>query len=89
MFLDIAREAAARGVRAIDMGYSEQAYKYKLTNVITEMSYGLVDSSPWRRHLHRRRLNLRQQLKGLWFKDAIKPIVRRIMPNLGKNRYQQ
>lgn len=89
MFLDIAKEAAARGVRAIDMGYSEQAYKYKLTNVITEMSYGLVDPSPWRRHLHRRRLNLRQQLKGLWFKDAIKPIVRRIMPNLGGNRYQQ
>lgn len=89
MFLDIAKEAAQRGVRAIDMGYSEQAYKYKLTNVITEMSYGLVDSSPWRRHLHRRRLNLRQQLKGLWFKDAIKPIVRRIMPNLGGNRYQQ
>ncbi len=88
MFLDIAKEAAARGVRAIDMGYSEQAYKYKLTNVITEMSYGLVDPSPWRRHLHRRRLNLRQQLKGLWFKDAIKPIVRKILPNLGGNRYQ-
>lgn len=88
MFLDIAREAASRGVRAIDMGYSEQAYKFKLTNVITEMSYGLVDPSPFRRHLHRRRLSLRQQLKGLWFKEAIKPIVRRIMPNLGGDRYQ-
>ncbi|MCC6509415.1 MAG: GNAT family N-acetyltransferase [Pirellulaceae bacterium] len=89
MFLDIAREATARGVRAIDMGYSEQAYKYKLTNVITEMSYGLVDPSPWRRHLHRRRLRLRQQLKGFWFKDQIKPLVRRILPNLGRDRYQQ
>jgi CelD/BcsL family acetyltransferase involved in cellulose biosynthesis len=88
MFLDIARQAAAGGVRAIDMGYGEQAYKYKLTNVITEMSYGLTDPSPLRRHLHRQRLNVRQQLKGLWFKNAIKPIVRKIMPNFGGNRYQ-
>ncbi len=89
MFLDIAREAAARGVRAIDMGYSEQAYKYKLTNVVSEMSYGLMDSSPWRRQLHRRRLQWRQQVKGLWFKEQLKPLVRRLLPNWDGKKYYQ
>ncbi len=88
MFLDIAKEATARGVRAIDMGYSEQAYKYKLTNVITEMSYGLVDNSPLRRRLHKQKLQLREQLKSLWFKDHIKPWVRKLLPNLGGRRYE-
>lgn len=89
MFLDIAREAAAHGIKSIDMGYSEQAYKYKLTNVITEMSYGLIDANSMRRQVFRYRTNWRQQLKGLWFKDQIKPLVRRILPNLGGKRYQQ
>ncbi len=89
MFLDIAKEATARGVRAIDMGYGEQAYKYKLTNVITEMSYGLADPSLLRRRLHRSYLAWRQQLKGLWFKDHIKPYVRKFMPNLGSKQYEQ
>ena len=89
MFLDIAKEATARGLKAIDMGYSEQAYKYKLTNVITEMSYGLIDSSSVRRQIYRCRTNWRQQLKGLWFKDRIKPLVRKVLPNLGGQRYQQ
>lgn len=89
MFLDIAREAAACGIKSIDMGYSEQAYKYKLTNVITEMSFGLIDTSAVRRQIYRYRTNWRQQLKGLWFKDQIKPLVRRLLPNLGGDRYQQ
>ncbi len=83
MFLDIAREAAARGVRAIDMGYSEQAYKYKLTNGHYRNELWFGRSQPLAAPSASTPPELRQQLKGLWFKDAIKPIIRKIMPNLG------
>lgn len=88
LFLEIAKEATANGVKAIDMGYGEQPYKHKLTNVVGEMSYGLVDRSQIRRTLYRARLAMRQQCKSLWFKDHMKSVVRRVLPNLDEYRYQ-
>lgn len=87
LFLEIAREAAARGVAQIDMGYGEQKYKHKLTNVVSEMSYGIVDRNPFRRGLYRSRMAMRQGLKSLWFKEQVKSVVRRVLPNLGADRY--
>lgn len=87
LFLEIARQAEERGFVAIDMGYGEQPYKHKLTNVITEMSYGLVDGSPLRRAVYRAQLVWQGRVKKFWLKDIVKPIVRKVLPNLGADRF--
>ncbi len=88
LFLEVAREGAARGVRAIDMGYGEQAYKTKLTNVVGEMSYGLVDENPLRRGWYQQKKLLGERLKRLRFKDAIKPWARKLLPGFGRSTYE-
>lgn len=87
LFLEIAKHATELGYRAIDMGYGEQAYKHKLTNVITEMSYGFIDASPLRRALYRLHNKWQGGVKKLWLKDLVKPIVRKLLPNLGAERF--
>ncbi len=88
LFLEVAREAAARGVTAIDMGYGEQPYKTKLTNVITEMCYGLVDENPFRRRWYEQKKSFSERLSRLQFKEAIKPWARRLLPSFGRGVYQ-
>lgn len=88
LFLDVAREARERGVVAIDMGYGEQPYKTKLTNVITEMSYGLVDDHPLRRAWHRQKLALLAGWRSLKFRETIKPWARKLLPHFGQGKYQ-
>ncbi len=88
LFLDVAREARERGVVAIDMGYGEQPYKTKLTNVITEMSYGLVDGNPLRQVWHRQKLALLAGWRSLKFRESIKPWARKLLPHFGKGKYQ-
>lgn len=87
LFLEIAKAAEQQGVTAIDMGYGEQAYKHKLTNVVTEMSFGIADTSPLRRALHRARVAWRAKLKQLKWKDLVKPYFRRLFPNFGSHKY--
>jgi len=88
LFLEIAREGAAQGMTAIDMGYGEQAYKTKLTNVAGEMSYGLVDENPLRRTWYRQKKLLTERLKRLRFKQAIKPWARKLLPGFGRGTYE-
>jgi len=87
LFLQVAREAANRGVTAIDMGYGEQAYKEKLTNVISEMSYGVMDPSLWRRAVYNGRAALRSKFRDFKMKDRIKPLARKLMPGIGRRGY--
>jgi CelD/BcsL family acetyltransferase involved in cellulose biosynthesis len=88
LFLDVARQARERGIVAIDMGYGEQAYKTKLTNVISEMSYGLVDTNPLRCIWHRQKLALRELWRGSNFRQAVKPYARRLLPWFGRDHYR-
>ncbi len=88
LFLEIAKQAADKGIRAIDFGYGELPYKYKVTNVVTEMSFGLIDSSPMRRAAYRTCVAIVSQMKKPWIKERLKPIMRVLMPNFGEHRYR-
>lgn len=88
LFLEIAKQAVDHGVKAIDFGYGELPYKYKVTNVVTEMSYGMVDCSPIRLAAYRAGVSVVNQLKKPWIKEHIKPILRVLMPNFGEHRYR-
>lgn len=87
LFLQVAREATEQGFTAIDMGYGEQAYKHKLTNVVSEMSYGLVDKSARRRAMFRVSNSMRSKMKRLMLREKLKPFARRLMPDIGKGQY--
>lgn len=88
LFLEVAREGTERGVTAIDMGYGEQVYKTKLTNVVGVMSYGLVDKSPLRRTWYHQKKRFGERLRRLRFKDAIKPWARKLLPGFGRGSYE-
>lgn len=87
LFLDVVVEAERRGIQEIDLGYGEQAYKFKLTNQITEMSFGLVDSNRLRRALFRTHSALKSRTKKLKIRQQLKPLARCILPQLGKRNY--
>lgn len=87
LFLEVVKKCESLGVRNIDMGYGEQRYKHKLTNVITEMSYGLADSSSLRRNIYAGKLTARARLKKLPGREAIKPLARRLLPGWGGDTY--
>lgn len=88
LFVEVARYCETHGVRHIDMGYGEQQYKYKLTNVITETSLGLVDASPLRRGWFRQSHALRARLKNLRIRSSVKPLVRKVFPGFGGGTYK-
>ena len=88
LFLEIAKQAADKGIRAIDFGYGELPYKYKVTNVVTEMSFGLIDSSPLRRAYYRTGVAILTQMKKPWIKERLKPMMRLFLPNFGEHRYR-
>ncbi len=88
LFLEIVRECESRGVTKVDMGYGEQRYKHKLTNVITEMSFGLADSSHLRRNLFRAKRTLKSRLKNVRAREVLKPYARRLLPGWGGSTYE-
>ncbi len=88
LFLDVATQAPDWGVRFIDMGYGEQAYKHKLTNVITEMSFGLADNRASHRLWYRGKKMLARQMKMLPARDRLKPWARTLMPFWGGHVYR-
>lgn len=88
LFLRVARAAAERGIRSIDMGYGEQAYKTKLTNVQTEMSFGVMDPNPLRRAWYRGQVALHAKLKQSKLREALKPWARKMLPGFGQNGYR-
>lgn len=87
LFLEVVKQCESLGVQKIDMGYGEQRYKHKLTNVVTEMSYGLADSSSLRRKLYAGKLSTRARLKKLPGRETIKPLARRLLPGWGGDTY--
>ncbi|MEZ6134149.1 MAG: GNAT family N-acetyltransferase [Pirellulaceae bacterium] len=88
LFLEVAREGRSRGYTAIDMGYGEQEYKYKLTNVITEMSFGIVTDSLLSRRWYVGKRTALAKLKQLKIKETIKPMARRLLPGFGRSQYE-
>ena len=87
LFLEVAREATAQGYTAIDMGYGEQAYKDKLTNVVTEMDFGLVCKSGIYRRYYGAKLAIDERLRNWKWRQHLKPLARRLLPNYGGGAY--
>jgi CelD/BcsL family acetyltransferase involved in cellulose biosynthesis len=88
LFLAIADEATRLRIEKIDFGYGEQPYKAKLTDTISELPYGRVDCSAVRWWGHRCTTWLNDCRSSFPFKESLKPIIRRICPNLDGSLYR-
>lgn len=87
LFLDVVEAAEAMGLKSIDMGYGEQAYKHKLTNVVTEMSYGTLGNSMFGKALTKASHVLGEQFKASGIRNRLKPYARKVMPWFGGGKY--
>ncbi|HAC92626.1 MAG TPA: hypothetical protein DCF63_18645 [Planctomycetaceae bacterium] len=87
LFLEVCRAATDRGYSAIDMGFGEQDYKVKLTNVVSQMNYGIITSSALRRIAHQSCLAFKSYWRNSPLKGYIKPVIRKLRPNFGGNQY--
>ncbi len=88
LFLRIADAAPEHGIRRIDMGYGEQAYKEKLVNTVDEAYEGCVSTTCWAWHFRRCQHRLREQLKNVVLKDRLKRGLRSVWPSFGKSQFQ-
>ena len=87
MFLEISKQAPGLGVKKIDLGCGEQAYKHKFVDTITEMPFGCIASSPITYYTERSRLAVNFGLKRLPGKPTLKRVLRRCWPSFGKGSY--
>jgi CelD/BcsL family acetyltransferase involved in cellulose biosynthesis len=88
MFLEIARQAQARGVKKIDLGYGEQPYKHKFVDTITQMPYGCATWCPITRVRERTRLSMIAGAKRLPGKPLLKRLVRSVWPKFGRAQFE-
>lgn len=88
LFLEISREAEKAGIEKIDFGYGAQPYKQKLTDTVSKVLFGRVDSSPIRWWRDRCSTWINDRRSSLPFKKSMKPLIRRLLPNLDRSQYQ-
>ena len=75
-------------VHRIDLGYGESDLKTRFANGRTEVELGCLGFNPGLRWINNQRYEIRQALKKIPAKEALKKIVRPLFPNLGKGKFR-
>lgn len=83
LFRQIVEEGTANGINFIDMGYGEQPYKRKQTDVTTSVGFGSVTGSRWHRTIRGAEASAISAIKRMPMKEPIKRIWRKLSPNHG------
>lgn len=88
MFLRIAdacQDLAA--IDKIDLGYGEQAYKYKLVNQVTSCYCGVLTADPVQYLTRRMAYRSHQLFRTMPLKETVKTVVRSVFPDLGRGNF--
>jgi CelD/BcsL family acetyltransferase involved in cellulose biosynthesis len=88
LMIEITSAAADSGIRRIDLGYGESDLKHRFANDRTTVQYGCYAWNAATRRLMHGRYEVRQAMKRLPGKEALKKLVRPVWPNLGKGRFR-
>jgi CelD/BcsL family acetyltransferase involved in cellulose biosynthesis len=83
LFIELVRCASEHGIEAIDMGFGEQPYKRKQTDVQSDVAFGYASDSGLRRTMYRAGLVRQQFVKSLPMKETLKYVLRRLHPRAG------
>jgi CelD/BcsL family acetyltransferase involved in cellulose biosynthesis len=84
MMLLCAEEACQRGITKLDLGYGDDAYKFKFCNGHESVACGQVNYSPLAFELAKTRYNVRMKLKNIPLKSQAKAVLRRVFPEFGQ-----
>ena len=84
LLLEVARVASGHGITKVDLGYGDDAYKFRFCNGREVVSCGHITSSRIRFQLARNRYFLRQRLKGIPMKPLAKEVLRSVFPGYGQ-----
>lgn len=84
LLLESARVACDHGVTKLDLGYGDDAYKFRFCNGREVVSCGQITASKIRFQLARNRYFLRQRLKAIPMKPLVKGVLRSVFPGYGQ-----
>lgn len=83
MLMQSAKSACDSGIRKLDLGYGDDAYKFKFCNAHEPVAFGLVNFNSFSRIVAKQRYTFRNQLKQIPMKPLAKRILRTIYPHFG------
>jgi len=83
MMLKVAEEAAARGIKKLDLGYGDDAYKFKFCNGNEAVINGQMNFSSLELIIAQKRYELRTKLKQIPMKPLAKTVLRSVFPGFG------
>ncbi len=83
LFTEMVREASHYGLRFIDMGYGEQPYKRKQTDVTTTVTFGCISRSSFYRQRRLLEHHTVMALKKIPLKEPLKKVMRMLRPHAG------
>ncbi|WP_157665262.1 GNAT family N-acetyltransferase [Mariniblastus fucicola] len=83
MLMQSAEHACELGARKLDLGYGDDAYKFKFCNASEPVAFGMANFNPLSRAIARRQYTFRNHLKQIPMKPLVKRILRRLYPRFG------
>jgi len=83
MMLQVAEEACRRGIKKLDLGYGDDAYKFKFCNGNEAVINGQVNFNSLELMIAKKRYELRTKLKEIPMKPLAKTVLRSVFPGFG------
>ena len=83
MMLQVAEEACRRGIKKLDLGYGDDAYKFKFCNGNEAVINGQVNFNSLELMIAQKRYELRTKLKNIPMKPLAKTVLRSVFPGFG------
>ena len=84
LLLSVTEEASRQGVSKVDLGYGDDAYKFKFCNATDKVICGRMTFSRFAFRLAKQRYEIRQKLKGIPMKPLAKSLLRGVFPGFGQ-----
>ena len=83
LLMQSAEHACALGIPKLDLGYGDDAYKFKFCNGHEPVAFGLVNFNQVSRAIAKQRYLLRNRLKQIPLKPLVKKALRNVFPGFG------
>ncbi len=88
MLMQSAKHACGLGISKLDLGYGDDAYKFKFCKGHDRVAFGLVSFNPLTHTIEKYRYSLRNQLKNIPMKPLVKKVLRNAFPDFGGWNYR-
>lgn len=83
MLMQAAEHACQKAVTKLDLGYGDDAYKFKFCNGHEPVAFGMVNFNQVSHQVAKQQYLLRNQLKGIPMKPFVKKALRSVFPRFG------